>query len=174
MFFRNSCACTRMILASKLTAPAVPFLLSGGGVLPIRQGADRYPACSTGVIDLDMIMCCVSAIAGNNERGCVLHSPFSAPLQFLIVCAILRTLTGGITCKPVETFVHNNSLRLQRNKPTQKPLVRHQRLSSLLRSSNKDPNALFSPSCEDKTRGQNEDTRSETSETGEKKAYFRA
>lgn len=81
---------------------------------------------------------------------------------------ILRTLTGGITCKPVETFVHNNSPRLMRNKPTQKPLVRLQRLSSLLRSSNKAPNALFSPSCEDKTRGQNEDTRSETSETGEK------
>ena len=60
------------------------------------------------------------------------------------------------------------------NKPTQKPLVRLQRLSSLLRSSNKAPNALFSPSCEDKTRGQNEDTRSETSETGEKTAHFTA
>ena len=122
-----------------------------------------------------MIMYCVSAIAGNNEKGAVfLHSPFSASLQSLIMCAILRTLTAGITCKPVETFVHNNSPWLMRKSPTQKPSVRHQRLSSLLRSSNKAQNALILPWCEDKTRGQNEDTRSETCETGEKKAYFRA
>ena len=55
-----------------------------------------------------------------------------------------------------------------RNKPTQKPPVRHQRLSSLLRGGNTALNAMFSPLCEDKTRGQHEDTRTETSETGEK------
>ena len=90
------------------------------------------------------------------------------------MCGTIRVLTGGITYRPVETFVYNNSLRLMRNKPTQKPLVRHQRLPSLLWSSNAAPNAMFSPSCEDKLRGQNEDTRSETSEIGEKEAHFRA